>query len=142
MQLQADQKAKADAAKAKEEEIRKAQEDMVKAIQKEERDRAATQAALQAEATAADAAAIHKAKSHRGRMESQERAAKATRERMAQALNRMKEQEAKRKETEAKAQASLRRMGVCPQGYQWVKMLHGYRCRGGAHFISNDKLGV
>ncbi|GME34132.1 NFX1-type zinc finger-containing protein 1 [Neofusicoccum parvum] len=47
---------------------------------------------------------------------------------------RKKMEEEKRKE--AKKQACLKRMGVCPVGYRWIKQSSGYRCAGGSHWVS------
>ncbi|CAK5268430.1 unnamed protein product [Mycena citricolor] len=41
---------------------------------------------------------------------------------------------------EIKAQAALRRMGVCVAGFQWIKQAGGYRCAGGAHFVSDAQI--
>jgi hypothetical protein len=49
--------------------------------------------------------------------------------------------EAERKR-EAEAQAKLRQMGVCVQGFQWIKQDSGYRCAGGSHYISSAQLGL
>jgi hypothetical protein len=45
------------------------------------------------------------------------------------------EAERKKKE-EAQAQKKLRKMGVCPVGFRWIKQGTGYRCAGGSHFVS------
>ncbi|KAJ5522243.1 hypothetical protein N7527_006358 [Penicillium freii] len=47
--------------------------------------------------------------------------------------------EARRKEQVN--QMKLRSMGVCVQGYQWHKQSGGYRCAGGAHWVSDGQLG-
>ncbi|CAI7659971.1 unnamed protein product [Penicillium viridicatum] len=47
--------------------------------------------------------------------------------------------EARRKEQAN--QMKLRSMGVCVQGYQWHKQSGGYRCAGGAHWVSDGQLG-
>ncbi len=49
------------------------------------------------------------------------------------------EEEKKRKE-EVQAQKKLRKMGVCPVGFRWIKQSTGYRCAGGAHYVSNAEL--
>lgn len=49
------------------------------------------------------------------------------------------EAERKRKE-EAQAQKKLRKMGVCPVGFRWIKQDTGYRCAGGSHFVSKEAL--
>jgi F0F1-type ATP synthase, subunit b len=47
--------------------------------------------------------------------------------------------EARRKEQAN--QMKLRSMGVCVQGYQWLKQNGGYRCAGGYHWVSDGQLG-
>jgi len=142
MQLQADKKAQGDTAKVMEKEIHLLQTKMKPAVQLEQRNGAAARASVEAEAAAKDAAACREAKRRREDLERKAQAAKAECDRLVQALNRKKEEEKKRKEAEVKVQTTLRGMGVCIQGYQWVKQPNGYRCRGGAHFISNDRLGI
>jgi hypothetical protein len=41
---------------------------------------------------------------------------------------------------EAQAQEKLATMGVCPAGFQWTKQGGGYRCAGGAHFVSDGQM--
>lgn len=43
-------------------------------------------------------------------------------------------------EREARAQEKLQRMGVCVYGYRWIRQRGGYRCAGGAHFVSHAQL--
>jgi len=40
------------------------------------------------------------------------------------------------------AQARIRQLGKCAQGYDWIKQADGYRCAGGAHFATNAELGI
>ena len=47
-----------------------------------------------------------------------------------------------RQKKEKAVQEKLRNMGVCVQGYQWVRQAGGYRCAGGSHYIGNDRLRV
>ncbi|KAH8689078.1 P-loop containing nucleoside triphosphate hydrolase protein [Talaromyces proteolyticus] len=47
-------------------------------------------------------------------------------------------EEMKRQEEAAKKK--LRELGLCPQGYQWIKQDSGYRCGGGSHYMSNEAL--
>ena len=54
---------------------------------------------------------------------------------------RRKEAEKRRKE-EAYVQARIQGMGLCSAGFRWVKQANGYRCAGGAHFVSNGQLGI
>ncbi|RAL15897.1 P-loop containing nucleoside triphosphate hydrolase protein [Aspergillus homomorphus CBS 101889] len=46
--------------------------------------------------------------------------------------------EARRKDQAT--QAKLRSMGVCVQGYRWIKRPGGYKCEGGGHFVPNSQL--
>ncbi|KAL8670572.1 MAG: hypothetical protein Q9168_004900 [Polycauliona sp. 1 TL-2023] len=48
----------------------------------------------------------------------------------------------KQKEKEVQAQRKLREMGVCAQGFQWIKQAGGYRCAGGSHFVGEQQLGL
>jgi hypothetical protein len=141
-QLLADKAAAERAAKALENEIHQAQQRMRQAIQDEERKCAAVRAAVQAEAMAKDVAARQKAQRQREDDERKEQAARAARQKLADALQAKRAAEESKKREEAKVQTALRSMGVCVQGYQWVKQAHGYRCRGGAHFISNTQLRI
>ena len=47
-----------------------------------------------------------------------------------------------RQKREKAVQEKLRNLGVCSQGYPWIKQAKGYRCAGGSHFMSNDRLGM
>ncbi|KAG5662550.1 hypothetical protein KAF25_004968 [Fusarium avenaceum] len=47
--------------------------------------------------------------------------------------------EAERKKIEAK-QKKLMSLGICPAGFQWTKQSGGYRCGGGAHWLSDDEV--
>jgi hypothetical protein len=49
------------------------------------------------------------------------------------------EEEQKRREEE-RIQQKLRNLGVCVQGYPWIKQPSGYRCAGGFHFIHDSQL--
>jgi len=71
-----------------------------------------------------------------------EAAARAERARKAAELKAREEAERLVRKREAQAQAKLREMGICPAGYRWIKQAGGYRCRGGAHFISDSQLGL
>jgi hypothetical protein len=39
-------------------------------------------------------------------------------------------------------QARLQKMGVCPQGFTWIRQNGGYRCAGGSHWISDQEIGT
>ena len=49
--------------------------------------------------------------------------------------------ERERKKEEA-AQRKLRTLGVCVAGFRWIKQAGGYRCAGGAHYVSDAHLGL
>jgi hypothetical protein len=68
--------------------------------------------------------------------------ARAERERIQREVERLRKQELERKATEERAQVKLRQMGVCVQGYPWIKQDRGYRCAGGSHWVDNSKLGL
>lgn len=68
--------------------------------------------------------------------------AKAERERIRRELERRQQEEQERRRVEQQAQVKLRQMGVCPVGYQWIKQSGGYRCAGGAHWVTNGELGL
>ncbi|KAI9687140.1 MAG: hypothetical protein M1822_002551 [Bathelium mastoideum] len=53
---------------------------------------------------------------------------------------REKERQAQEREKEAVAQKKLKRTGVCPVGYQWIRQSNGYICAGGSHFVSHAQL--
>ena len=57
-------------------------------------------------------------------------------------LRRQKEEIEARQEHEKKIQQKLRTMGVCCQGFQWIKQASGYRCAGGSHFVADEALGA
>ena len=71
-----------------------------------------------------------------------EQTARRARERAAAELQAKKEEERRQQEQEAKAQRKLRELGVCSAGFRWIKTGDGYRCAGGAHFVSASQLGL
>ena len=71
-----------------------------------------------------------------------EQGARRARERAAAELQAKKEEERRQREQEEKTQRRLRELGVCPVGYRWIPMGDGYRCAGGAHFVSASQLGL
>ncbi|KAJ6619746.1 P-loop containing nucleoside triphosphate hydrolase protein [Mycena sp. CBHHK59/15] len=62
------------------------------------------------------------------------------RERRYRELERKRQEAETARKQEIGAQAVLRRMGVCVQGYPWIKQGLGYRCAGGRHFVSHGQL--
>ena len=72
-----------------------------------------------------------------------EQTARIAREKAAAELRAKKEEERKQREQEERAQQKLRQLGVCVAGFRWIKMGDsGYRCAGGAHFVSTSQLGL
>ena len=62
------------------------------------------------------------------------------RERAEDKKKREKERQDKERKEQAVAQKKLRQMGLCPVGFRWIKQATGYRCAGGAHFVSHTEL--
>ena len=77
---------------------------------------------------------LNEARAERERARKEQERAKAEFEKM-----RMQRAQQKR---EKAVQEKLRDLGVCQQGYQWLKQPGGYRCAGGSHFMSNSQLGM
>lgn len=67
--------------------------------------------------------------------------AAAARGRSNVAAARIEELEDERQQGE-RIQHKLLEMGVCPSGRRWIKQAEGYRCSGGAHYVSHSALGV
>lgn len=57
-------------------------------------------------------------------------------------LRKKREEEQKCHKQEQEAQKKLRQMGFCPVRFRWVKQASGYRCAGGTHFMSNERIGT
>lgn len=57
-------------------------------------------------------------------------------------LERLRRVEETRKRDEARVQLRLQQIGKCVAGFQWIPQSGGYRCAGGAHFVSNEKLAM
>ncbi|KAG6844632.1 hypothetical protein H0H87_005289, partial [Tephrocybe sp. NHM501043] len=53
---------------------------------------------------------------------------------------RLRKEEERRKEE--KVQRALRDMGQCVAGFRWINIGTGYKCAGGAHFVSNAQLPI
>ena len=56
-------------------------------------------------------------------------------------IRRQREEEEQRRKQEQAVQQKLQDMGVCCQGFRWIKQTSGYRCAGGSHYVSNTELG-
>jgi len=71
----------------------------------------------------------------------QEEAVKAERERVTAALRQIRQEQERKKCEEERIQQKLRNLGVCIQGYQWIRQpTGGYRCAGGSHFVFDIQL--
>ena len=60
----------------------------------------------------------------------------------ARALQKAKEERERKMALEAASQAALRRMGVCPAGFQWNRQGDGWRCAGGSHYVSGGAVAA
>ena len=66
---------------------------------------------------------------------------KAERERAAAALKQIRQEQERKKREEERIQQKLRNLGVCIQGYQWIRQpTGGYHCAGGFHFVFDIQL--
>jgi ATPase family associated with various cellular activities (AAA) len=65
----------------------------------------------------------------------------AERARVAAEFKRIRLEQETKKLEEENMQRKLRNLGVCSQGFPWIKQVYGYRCAGGAHFVSDSQLG-
>jgi hypothetical protein len=139
-QLQADIQAAEAASKAQEEEFQLAEKTLEQATKLEDAEREL--AKTLAQTLTKDQAAQDELKRMRERSRLAECTARAERERIAAMLEAKRQEEAKQRQQEAKAQAALRQMGVCSAGYRWIKQASGYRCAGGSHFVDNASLGI
>lgn len=68
--------------------------------------------------------------------------ARAERERIKRELEKRRQEQEEKRKREALAQSRLRQMGVCVQGFQWIKQGGGYRCAGGSHWVSDAQIGI
>lgn len=68
--------------------------------------------------------------------------ARAESERIQREVERLRKEEMERRKKEERAQVKLRKMGICPAGFRWIKQGSGYRCAGGAHWVSDASLGL
>jgi hypothetical protein len=71
-----------------------------------------------------------------------EAAARADRARKIAELKAQEEAARVAKQKEVQIQANLRELGICPAGFRWIKQAGGYRCQGGAHFVTASELGL
>lgn len=54
-------------------------------------------------------------------------------------VRRLLEEEERRKKEE-EARKKLETTGKCPVGFHWIRQAGGYRCAGGSHFVSDDRV--
>jgi hypothetical protein len=139
-QLQADKKAAELYTQHQEKMIREQQENLKAAEEAEAKLAAETKALQEIEAKNNAEALELLRKREEARIKELE--ARALREKIEQELERRRKAEEERKRQEAKAQAKLREMGICPMGFKWVKQNGGYRCSAGGHWVDDAQLGL
>ena len=71
-----------------------------------------------------------------------ELAARRAREEADERLRRARAEAEQARKEEARVQAKLRDLGQCVAGFRWIKQNGGYRCAGGAHFVTDAQLGI
>ena len=54
----------------------------------------------------------------------------------------IKEAEKEQHRLDAPIRERLKEMCLCPAGFDWHREGDGWRCNGGSHFVSNDKLNT
>ncbi|GME65999.1 AAA family ATPase [Neofusicoccum parvum] len=55
-------------------------------------------------------------------------------------IKRKREKAEEQRKQEAKKQACLRSIGICPMGFRWIKQSGGYRCSAGGHWVSDAEI--
>ena len=105
-----------------------------------EKKRREAERAAQAEAAARDMVVKQALQRQREELERQEQAARAERQRLLDVYRAKKAEEDKKKQEQVRIKTKLRTMGVCVQGFQWIQQPGGYRCAGGAHWVTNSQL--
>ncbi|EKM56223.1 uncharacterized protein PHACADRAFT_209697 [Phanerochaete carnosa HHB-10118-sp] len=138
-QLEADKQAALETARCREEELRALEKAAEDARRAEE-----AQKALEAELArrARQAAADAEIKRQLEEQRLKRIAAEIERERKAKELEARRQKELEEKRKEQQAQQKLRKMGICPAGYQWIKQSGGYRCSAGGHWVTDSQLGM
>jgi SpoVK/Ycf46/Vps4 family AAA+-type ATPase len=140
-QLQADKAAAIEEQKRREEAIERARKEFREAQEAQEKAQMEIAKALE-EARSADQKRLEEIKRKLEEERLREAAARAERARKLAELRAREEAEKLERQREAQAQAKLRCMGVCPVGFRWIKQAGGYRCAGGAHFVTDSQLGL
>lgn len=140
-QLQADKAAAIEEQKRRQEAIEQARKDLEAAREAHEKVQMEIAKALE-EARLADRKRQDEIMKKLEEERLREAAARAERARRAAELKAREEAEKLERQREAKAQAKLRHMGVCPVGYRWIKQAGGYRCAGGSHWVTDSQLGL
>jgi hypothetical protein len=137
-QLEADKAAAQEAKRKAIEEIKRRNAELSRAAQRQQAAEAAARALAQQRAR--DQAEQEEIRRQQEAARIREAEAKAARERAAAALAQMRRDQEKKRREEERMQQKLRNLGVCMQGFPWIKQPSGYRCAGGAHFIHDSQL--
>ncbi|KAI9712047.1 MAG: hypothetical protein M1820_001756 [Bogoriella megaspora] len=140
-QLQLDKKSMEAREKAYNDLIKLQKQSQANAVAAEEKAKA-TEALIHKRLQEAAAAEIDDAKRKWEEARIAHELARRAREEELAELERQRKEAEERRRLEAKAQAKLRAMGVCPVGYRWIKQTNGYRCAGGSHFVTDAQLGL
>lgn len=111
-------------------------------LAKEAEKRAKEEAARLREIQAKNAAEVLELLRKRKEAEIREMKARAERERILRELEKRKREEEESRMKEETAQRKLREMGVCVQGFRWIKQPGGYRCAGGSHWVHDSQLNI
>jgi hypothetical protein len=112
----------------------------IKTLQQKEQ--ASKQAFLQTIKNNEDQSIIQEAKRLREEARLQNEMERRAQEELQSELESQRKAEEQERRKDAKAQQKLRTLGVCPVGFRWIKQNGGYRCAGGAHFVTDSELGL
>lgn len=140
-QLQADKAATIEEQKRQEEAIEQTRKELLEAQEAHEKIQREVGKALE-EAQLADVKRREEIMRKLEEERLREAAARAERARKLAELKAKEEAQRLERQREAKAQAKLRDLGICPAGYRWIKQAGGYRCSAGGHFVSDLQLGL
>jgi hypothetical protein len=133
-QLQADRRAAEEARRKQEAEMRK----LIEQQKRADRQKRELEAKLAALAQQAEEEARRQYEAEKRR----QAALVVERARRQAAIDAQRRETERKRQEEARVQMKLRQLGVCVQGFQWIKQASGYRCAGGAHFIDNARLNI